>query len=125
MALSNRVIKAFKRAFTDQKSASEVVTAIDAGGNPQAAAVAALGATVDLSALVPGASTLSDLSTSDTYTDAAVNAIFAEVETALDLKADNADVETMRGEVEARLDAVEAKVDAVIAALKAAGLMAS
>ena len=34
-------------------------------------------------------------------------------------------LETLRTEAEARLDAVEAKIDAVIAALKAAGLMAS
>jgi len=90
-----------------------------------AAVIAALGSTADLTALVIAATTLSDLSTSDTYTDAALNAIFAEVETAFDLKSDNADVETLRTEVEARLDDIEAKIDAILVSLKNAGLMAT
>ena len=57
--------------------------------------------------------------------DAGIDAVVLNIEAALDLKADNADVETLRTQSEARLDAIEAKVDALIAALKAAGLMAS
>ncbi len=99
-------------------SATQLWVKLDVGqGN--AASLAALGTTSNLTALVITATTLTDLATSggNTYTDAAVNAIFAEVETAADLKADNADVETLRTETEARLDAIEAKVDAIIGAL--------
>ena len=104
------------------KSATQVWVKIETAMVPSAT-VAELGTTSDLTALVVAATTLSDLSTGDSYTDAAVNAIFAEVETALDLKADNADVETLRTEVEARLDNIEAKIDAILGALKASGLM--
>jgi hypothetical protein len=97
--------------------------------------IAAIGATTNLTALAvtPAAATASAavLSTSNTYTDAAVktsidgavDALKGKVLTALDLKADNADVETLRGQVETRLDGVEAKFDALVAALVAAGLM--
>jgi predicted RecA/RadA family phage recombinase len=90
------------------------------------AAVASLGTTTALTALAVTASVLTDLSTAggNTYSDAAVNAIFAEVETKLNLKADNADAETLRTEVEARLDAAEGKVDAILAALRTAGVIA-
>jgi len=100
MALSNKAKEAFRRAFTEEESVDEVVSAIESGSNPQAATVAPLGATADFSAAA--------LSTADTYTDAAVNA----------------ELDSLVGEVEDRMDAVEAKIDAVIAALKAAGLMA-
>lgn len=93
--------------------------------------------TTPLTALVPAASSLTAsaaaISTADTYTDAAVNAgidaavdlVIAELDTALDLKADNADVETLRTETEARLDAIEAQNLEVIDALIAAGLMSA
>lgn len=97
----------------------------------QAANVEELGATANLTALSPTAASITD--TDGTYNnaaeptgaevDATVDALRDKVETALDLKADNADVETLRGEVEARLDDVEAKVDELIAALVASGLM--
>lgn len=64
----------------------------------QAANVAALGTTTDLSAIA---------------------ASYA------DLAAARVSVNTLKGEVETRLDAIEAKVDAVLSALKAAGLMAN
>jgi hypothetical protein len=112
-------------ALGDDVIANEIGDQIDSGGNPVAAVIAALGATSNLSALVVTASDVTDLSTSDTYTDAAVNAKFVEVEGFLDLKADNADVETLRTESEARLDAIEAKIDAILVSLKNAGLMAS
>lgn len=97
----------------------------------QAGAIAALGVTANISNTVstPTAAVLTDLSTANTYTDAAVNAIFAEVETALLAKADQADLVTVIANVvaatEARLDAIEAKIDATIAALKAGGIMAT
>ena len=99
----------------------------------QAAAIAALGTTTPLSALVPAATDLTAsnltaaISSAPTKAevDAGIDAIAAEIETALGLKADNADVETLRTEVEARLDSLDAKVDAFLAAIKAAGLMAS
>ena len=110
--------------IVEYEAADEVWVKLFASDTPAAASVAALGATADftalavtatnltalavtatnLTALAVTATNLTDLSTGDTYTDAAVNAIFAEVETALDLKADNADVETLRGEVETALD---------------------
>jgi predicted RecA/RadA family phage recombinase len=42
-----------------------------------------------------------------------------------DLAAARTSVNTLAGEVEARLDAIDAKIDATLAALKAAGLMAT
>ena len=97
----------------------------------QAANVAALGITNNLTALAvtpvtfTGAATAGGSSPSASNVNDAIDALAAEVKTAVDAKADNADVETLRTEVEARLDAIEAKVDAEIAALKAAGLQAS
>lgn len=133
MALSKRAKDALKRAMTDKRAADELSAAIDAGGNVQAASVAALGATSNLSALVPTASVITD--SAGTYAvpaeptgaevDTAINELRDKVETALDLKADNADAETLRTQVESRLDAVEGKADAIIAALKTAGLMAT
>lgn len=48
MALSERAKEALRRAVTDDESADELQVAIDSGSNPQAAAVAALGATVNV-----------------------------------------------------------------------------
>jgi hypothetical protein len=125
MTLSANARTSLDIATGSTKVGKEIADAINSGGNPVAATVAAFGATANLTALVPTATSLSDLSTSNTYTDADVNAVFAEVETALDAKADNADVETMRTESEARLDAIESKVNAILTALKNAGLMAT
>ena len=99
----------------------------------QAAAIAALGTTTALTALVPAATNLtaSNLTAAipsaptKAEVDAGIDVVASEVETALGLKADNDDVETLRTQAEARLDAIEAKVDAFLAAVKAAGLMAS
>jgi len=90
MALSKKTKEILTVAMADKKSAAEIAEAIDAGGNAQAAAVAALGATAALVGVDGTGSNAAPL------------------------------VGT-----EARLDAIEAKVDAVIAALKAAGLMAT
>lgn len=72
---------------------------------------ALLGATTPLTAV-----TASTLSTSNTYTDAAVL-------TAINALATKTD--TLRSQAEARLDAIETKVDAVNAALVTAGMEAA
>lgn len=133
MALSSKARKRLEVALARRAEAKEIADAIDSGGNPQAAVVAALGATSNMSALVPAAAVITD--SAGTYAipaeptgaevDAAIDALRDKVETALDAKADNADAETLRTEAEARLDAIEAKVDAILVSLKAAGLMAS
>lgn len=101
MALSTEQRRLLGIALGDDVAAAAIADVIDAGGNPVAAAIAAIGATSNISAAA--------LSTSDTYTDAAVNA----------------ELDSLMGEVEGRLDVIEAKIDAVIAGLKAAGIMAS
>lgn len=163
MALSNKAKEAIRRAVTEDKAADELIAALEAAADEQAAAVAALGATSNLSALAPTAAALAAGSPSAAVitdsagvyaipaeptgaeVDDAVDALRDKVETALDLKADqadlaqlvsdmnaaldlkadNADAETLRSQVESRMDAVEAKIDAVIAAFKASGQMAS
>jgi hypothetical protein len=90
MALSQKAKKRFEAAMARRAEAQEILAAIESGANPQAATVAAIGATANLVGVDGTGSNAAPL------------------------------VET-----EARLDAVEAKIDAVIAALKAAGLMAS
>lgn len=89
----------------------------------KAKTVKVIGSTSTLTALVITAASLGSSAINETnvYTDAAVNAgidaASVATETALDLKADNADVETLRAEVETRLDNIEAKIDALLAAL--------
>lgn len=117
----------------DDGVADEIADQIDSGGNPVAGAVAAIGAAANLSALSPTASAITasagvfaiPAEPTGAEVDTAIDALKDKVDAGLDLKADNADVETLRTEVEARLDTIETKIDAVIAALKAAGLMAS
>lgn len=48
MALSKRAKDALARAFTDQDSTDEVTSMIEAGANPVATAVTALGSTSDI-----------------------------------------------------------------------------
>ena len=93
---------------------------IEAGSNPQAATVAAIPASANLTVPVVAAAAVGN--TDITATQLAV--VAADVNAALDNKADNADLVTLASEVEARLDTIESKINAVIAALKAAGLMA-
>lgn len=90
MALSEKTKRRIEVALARRAEALELIAAVEAGANPQAAAVAAIGTTVDLVGVDGTGSNAAPL------------------------------VET-----EARLDVIEAKIDAVIAALKAAGLMAS
>lgn len=132
MALSTAARRRLEVALAQRAAAKEIADAIDLGGNPQAAAVAALGTTTNMTAFVITAAVISP--SAGTYAvpatptgaevDTAINQLAAKVVTALADKADNADAETLRTEAEARLDAIEAKVDAVIAALKTASLMA-
>lgn len=111
----------------------EVADAIDASGSGPAAAVSAIGVTADLSALVPTAASISasnftaaiPAEPTKAEVDAGIDALKNKVITALGLKADNADAETMRSEIEARMDVIEAKIDLVIANFKASGQMAS
>lgn len=161
MTVSAETQRKLRIAMADVVAADELTSAINVGANPTADNVAALGATSNLTALVPTAATLStpvvvatnvaasNFTAADpahptkAEIDTGIDTVILAVETALDLKtdnadlvtfrtealaalllkADNADVETLRTEVEARLDAAEAKIDAVIAALIAAGLM--
>lgn len=90
MALSAKARRRLEVALARRDVAVEIADAIDSGSNPQAASVAAIGATADLVGVDGTGSNAAPL------------------------------VET-----EARLDVVEAKIDAILAALKAAGLMAS
>lgn len=106
MALSAKAKARFEKAMAKRVEAQEITAAIDALHAVAAAAhVAALGTTTN----IPTSNVT--LSTTDTYSDAAVK-------TAID-----AGSNAIRVAAEARLDAIEAKVDAVIAALIAAGLM--
>lgn len=131
MALSTNARNKLARALPLSTAADEIADAIDAVTDNVAANILALGSTANLAALVPTASSLAAVTgvysnaaePTGVEVDAAVNALGDLVDTALDLKADNADVETLRTQVEARLDAIEAKVDALLAALKTAGLM--
>jgi predicted RecA/RadA family phage recombinase len=95
--------------------------------NAKQAAIVAFSAGTNLTALVPAASTIADVSTGggNTYADSVINAMIVEIKSALLLKADNTDVETLRTEEETRQDAQDTAIAAIIAALKAAGLMAN
>lgn len=90
MALSTKAKKRLEVAMARRAEANEVIAAIESGANPQAATVAAFGATANLVGVDGTGSNAAPL------------------------------VGT-----ESRLDAIEAKINAVIAALKAAGLMAT
>jgi hypothetical protein len=100
MALSVKTRKQLEVSMAHRARAKELADAVDAmHAIAPAADVAAIGTTSDL----PTAA----LSTSDTYTDAAVNTAINALKTA----------------AEARLDTIEAKIDAILAALKAASIM--
>lgn len=132
---SQKIEAAIKGSIANPAAAQEIINMIDSelSSASQATVIAALGATSALSAL---AVTATDIPASNftaanaaeptkAEIDAGIDAVVLNIESALNLKADNADVETLRTQSEARLDAIEAKIDAVIAALKTAGLMAS
>lgn len=120
MALSEKAKKVLISGLANKAVGTEIASAIDAGGNTQAGAVAAIPASADLT--VPAATPAAVVDTDITATQLAV--VAADLNDALDLKADNAVMVTVVGEIETRLDTLETKVNAIIAALKAAGLMA-
>ena len=132
---SHKIEAAIKGSIANPEAAQKVINMIDSAisSASQATVIAALGATSDLSAAVVVATDIpaSNFTAANAAEptkaeiDAGIDAVVLNIETALNLKADNADVETLRTQSEARLDAIEAKVDALIAALKTAGLMAS
>jgi len=106
MALSTKARKRFEVAMARRAEATEILDAIDEGFNATPAeAVAPLGTTTN----IPTVSVT--LSTSDTYTDAAVKAAI------------DAGANAVRTATESRLDAIEAKLDALLSALTDAGLM--
>lgn len=132
MSLSSKLRNALANALGNKALSKELADTVDIGAVTQAGAVALLGSTSNLSALVPAAASISG--SAGTYAipgdptgaevDTAIDQATAKVVTALGLKADNVDAETLRTQTEARLDAIEAKIDAVITALKNASLMA-
>lgn len=105
--LSKETKERLAHALTKRSAMQELVTVLAAGPYAQAAAVAALGATTNLSA------SNASLSTGDTYAD-------ADVKAAID-----GAVDALAADAESRLDAAEAKIDAILAALKTAELMDS
>ena len=124
MAISNDSKHWFIQAVSKPEVANEILDAIESGGNPQAATVAAISSTnLTVAAVAP--STVAAVVTGGVpdCAAAAVDTVFASVKAILDIKADNADLETLRGEVETRLDAIEAKINAILVSLKAAGIM--
>ncbi len=133
MALTAKQRKILKDGLADGRVADEIADAIDNGVFPEGAAVANISPTSDMTALVPAASAIS--ASAGTYAiaaeptgaevDTAIDELKDKVDTSLDLKADNADVETLRVESEARLDAVEAKIDALLVQLRAVNVIAT
>jgi hypothetical protein len=132
---SQKIEAAIKGSIANPAAAQEIINMIDSelSSASQATVIAALGATSALSALavtatdIPASNFTAAIPAEPTKAeiDVGIDAVVLNIESALNLKADNADVETLRTQSEARLDAIEAKIDAVIAALKTAGLMAS
>jgi hypothetical protein len=120
--LSTKTRKILTVAMANRVAAAELADAVDSGSNPQAASVAVIPASANLTVPAPVAAAIADTDLGAGPAYAA--ALAADVNAALDDKADNADVVTLASEVEARLDTLEGKVNAIIAALKAAGLMA-
>jgi hypothetical protein len=124
--LSEELKKRIKVAITDPDIADELILAIETGVDPQAAVVAAASTSVSS----PTAATVSasnvTLSTTDTYSDAAVkaaidgavDALKTKIITALGLKADQEDLVSAVG-------ALDSKINQILTAIKAAELMAS
>lgn len=105
MALDAHTKDRLLSVFRTPEDRDLVVAAIDSNGSGPAATVAAIPASTN----IPASAAV--LSTSNTYTDAAV------------ITSINAAVNGVTAVAETRLDTLESKVNAVIAALKAAGMM--
>lgn len=124
MAISNDSKQWFIQAVSKPEVANEILDAIESGSNPQAATVAAISSTnLTVAAVAPSTVAAVVTGGAPDCSAAAIDTVFASVKAILDIKADNADLETLRGEVEIRLDAVEAKINAILVSLKNAGLM--
>lgn len=85
MALSNKAKEALRRAITEDDAAEEIRSAIDSGGNPQAAAVAAFGTTTDLTGVDGTGNNAADLATTESRLDAIeskINAILTALKDA-------------------------------------------
>jgi len=131
MALSVKCKKRIEVALARRVEANELIAAVESGSNPVAAVVSAIGVTVNLTApaVAPAVIVNSNFTAANATEptkaeiDVGIDTLRTAVVGVLDVKADNADLSTLKGEVEVRMGAVEAKIDAVIAALKAAGLM--
>lgn len=70
MALSAEAKRVLEIAMGSRPLASEVAAAIDSGSNPQAASVAALGATTDLTGVDGTGDNAADLATTEARLDA-------------------------------------------------------
>lgn len=133
MSIDSHTSELLLSVFRTPETRDLVVAAIDAQGSGPAAAATALGTTSNLSpavvvATVIAASNLTAAIPAEptkAEVDAGIDTLKTAAVTALNLKADNVDVETLRTQTEARLDAIEAKIDEVIAKLKAAALMST
>ena len=112
MSLSTKAKRGLDLALRSKTLGQEVANAIDSSGSGPADNVSLIGATSDLAVDAPAASSLSDN-------------MAATIDAALDLKADQEDVEALAVDIEARLDVIEAKIDLVITNLIAAGLMSA
>lgn len=122
MALSEDTKKIIVVALANKRAGEELAAAVDSGSNPQAAAIAAIGATSNLSALAPVASALAAGSptasaitdSAGTYAnpveptgaevDTAIDELRDKVETALDAKADQADFSQFATDTNTALD---------------------
>ncbi len=132
---SHKIEAAIRGSIANPEAAQEIIDMLDSVvlSATQAAAVAAMGSTSNMSAAVvvatdiPASNFTAAIPAEPTKAeiDAGIDAVMLNVESAFNLKADNADLETMRTQAEARLDAIEAKIDALISAFKACDLMAS
>ncbi len=108
-------------ALGDRAAAVAIADALDAAGDEQGVAVANLGASTNLTALVVAATAITSPSVTATNVaasnftagnaaeptkaeiDAGIDTVVLAIEGALDLKADNADILTMETELEAAL----------------------
>ena len=70
MALSAEAKRVLEIAMGSRPLASEVSAAIDSGSNPQAASIAALGVTTDLTGVDGTGSNAADLATTESRLDA-------------------------------------------------------
>ncbi|HLD91690.1 MAG TPA: hypothetical protein VI911_11885 [Patescibacteria group bacterium] len=133
MSLSREARDILIVAMANRAKANEVADAIDAASVASVATVVAAISSTNMTAAVVAATTFT--ASAGTFVnaaeptgaeiDTAIDEATAKVKAVVDIKADNADLETLRTEAEGRLDAIETKINAVLTSLKAAGVMAS